>query len=68
MDRKEVGEMEERLLLRVPEVAEAIGCSKSKAYELVAKGLIPSLRIGGLLRVSAESLKRLIAEQVQKSQ
>ncbi len=55
--------MSEKLLLRVREVAEQIGCSKSKAYALVAAGVIPSLRLGGLLRVSAESLKRLIAEQ-----
>lgn len=55
--------MSEKVLLRVPEVAEMIGCSKSKAYQLVMQGVIPSLRIGGLLRVQAEVLKKIIDEQ-----
>jgi excisionase family DNA binding protein len=51
--------MTERLFFRVTEVAEIIGVSKSKAYELVANGTIPSVRIGGLLRVPAEVLRKL---------
>jgi len=49
----------ERLFYRVSELAEVIGCSKSKAYELVASGAIPAVRIGSLLRVPASALKDL---------
>jgi excisionase family DNA binding protein len=49
-----------RLLLRMREVAELIGCSRSKTYELAATGAIPTIRLGGLLRVPAEALRKLI--------
>jgi excisionase family DNA binding protein len=53
----------DRLAFRISEVAEAIGVSRSKAYELVARGDIPSVEIGGCRRVTAEALKtRLAAE------
>ena len=52
--------MSERLFYRVSEIGELIGCSKSKAYELVANGTIPSTRIGTLLRVSRPALEALV--------
>lgn len=52
--------MGERLFYRVSEIGELIGCSKSKAYELVANGTIPSTRIGTLLRVSRPALEALV--------
>lgn len=55
--------MSERILYRVPELADAIGCSKTKAYELVNKGEIPSVKIGNMLRVPAAALKRFIEER-----
>jgi excisionase family DNA binding protein len=60
-------QMSEKLLLRVSELADAIGCSKSKAYELVGKGLIPSVRIGGLLRVPADALRKMIEDRASGS-
>jgi excisionase family DNA binding protein len=48
-----------RLFYRVSELADVIGCSKSKAYELVASGAIPSVRIGTLLRVPSSALEEL---------
>jgi excisionase family DNA binding protein len=47
----------EKLLLRVPEAAEALGCSRAKAYELIASGEIPSIKIAGLVRVPLEGLR-----------
>jgi excisionase family DNA binding protein len=48
--------MSERIFYKVSEIGDLLGCSKTKAYELVASGAIPSCRIGGLLRVPAASL------------
>lgn len=42
----------DRLLLRPMEAAEAIGVCRSKMYELLASGEIPSIRIGGRVRAS----------------
>jgi excisionase family DNA binding protein len=53
----------ERLLLRIDEVAQLIGVSRTTAYALVNKGEIPSVRIGGLLRIPNEALRKLIEER-----
>jgi excisionase family DNA binding protein len=54
----------QKLLLRPAEVAEQIGMGKSKTYELIASGVIPSVRIGKSVRVSADQLRRWV-EQLQ---
>jgi excisionase family DNA binding protein len=53
----------ERLLLRIDEVAQLIGVSRTTAYALVNKGEIPSVRIGGLLRIPNDALRKLIEER-----
>ena len=62
MDKEKLG----RLLLRPAEVGEALGLGRSKAYELIASGTIPSIRIGKSIRVSADSLRRWVANQLNK--
>ena len=58
----------EPLLLRVHEAAKAIGLGRSKTYELVASGVLPSVRLGRSIRVPAQAVRefvaRLIAEQI----
>ena len=54
----------ERILLRPAEVAAALGIGRSKTYALIAGGTIPSLRIGGSLRVPAEQLRTWVAQHV----
>ncbi len=54
----------ERLLLRPSEAAEAIGVSRSKAYVLIASGVLPSVRVGGCVRVPVAALKSWIDRQV----
>ncbi len=54
----------DRLLLRPAETAEAIGVSRSKAYELIASGTIPSIKLGGSVRVPVDGLREWIARQV----
>lgn len=55
--------MTEPLLLRPVELSNALGVSRAKAYDLIAKGDIPSVRIGGSVRVPVEALKAWIAAQ-----
>jgi excisionase family DNA binding protein len=40
-----------RLLLTVPEAAEALAISRSKLYELLASGAVASIRIDGSRRI-----------------
>ncbi len=47
----------EKLLLRPTEAADAIGVGRSKVYELLASGELPSIRIGGSIRVPLDKLR-----------
>lgn len=49
--------MNNRLLYRVREVAEMLGIGRSKAYELVRTGEIPSVRLGASVRVRGQDLQ-----------
>jgi excisionase family DNA binding protein len=48
-----------RKFLTIPEVADHLRCGRTKAYEMVNDGTLPSLRISGLLRVPATALDAL---------
>ncbi len=56
-----------RLLMTVPEAAEALAISRSKLYELIASGAIASIRIDGSRRIPLAALEeyvsRLLAER-----
>ncbi len=45
---------------RTAEVAEIIGLGRSKTYELIASGVIPSVKFGKALRVPATALQKWI--------
>ena len=51
--------------LKVPEVAQLLRIARSRAYELVGEGEIPSVRIGRSVRVSRKELDRWLEEQRQ---
>jgi excisionase family DNA binding protein len=53
-----------RLLLRPNEAAELLGVSRSRAYELIASGQVPSIRIGASVRVPVDALRTWIAQQL----
>jgi excisionase family DNA binding protein len=57
-------EMDHKLLLRPLEAAEAIGVGRSKVYELLASGEVPSIKIGGSVRVPVDALRRWIDRQL----
>jgi excisionase family DNA binding protein len=50
-----------RLLLTVPEAAEALAISRSKLYELLASGVIASIRIDGSRRIPLTALEEYIS-------
>ena len=50
-----------QLLLTVPEAAEALAISRSKLYELIAAGLVRSVRIDGSRRIPVEALETYVA-------
>jgi excisionase family DNA binding protein len=50
----------EKLLLRINETAQLIGLGKSKTYDLIARGELPSIRIGKSVRVPAEKLREWV--------
>jgi excisionase family DNA binding protein len=53
----------DKLLLRPTEVAEILGIGRSKAYELIGAGTVPSMRIGSSVRVPAEALRAWVSRQ-----
>ena len=48
--------------LKVREVAEVLRIARSRAYELVADGEIPAVKIGRSVRVNRKELDRWLAE------
>ena len=50
----------EKLLLTVQEVADLVGLSRSKVYELLAAGQIASVRIGRSRRVSRKAVAQFV--------
>ena len=53
--------------LKVPEVASELRIARSRVYELVGEGEIPSVRIGRSVRVSRKELDRWLEGQRQLS-
>ena len=55
-----------RLLLTPAETAEALGIGRSKVYTLLATGALPTVRLGGSVRVPVDALRAWIASQLEK--
>jgi excisionase family DNA binding protein len=55
-------------LLRISEVAELLRISRTKVYELVANGDIPSLHVGRSRRVPVRALAEWINERTTRTQ
>jgi excisionase family DNA binding protein len=53
----------ERLLLRPAEAAELLSISRTRVYELLAGGELPSVRLGRAVRVPATELRRWVEER-----
>lgn len=59
--------MADKLLLRVSEAAERCSIGRSTAYELLASGQLPSVRVGRAVRVPVRALEAWIEEQGKKT-
>lgn len=59
-----IGRQPVRLLLRPEEGAEAIGVSRAKFYELLARGQIKSIKVGRSRRVPVSELNAWIASEL----
>jgi excisionase family DNA binding protein len=57
--------MEQRVLLRIEEVAEILRLGRSKTYDLVARGELPGVRFGRSVRVPAAALRRWLDDECQ---
>lgn len=53
----------EPLLISTADAARLVSLSRSNVYKLVKTGQIPSIRIGGLIRVPVAKLREYIARQ-----
>ena len=51
----------ERLAYRVGEWAEALGISRSKAYEEIAAGRVPVIKIGASIRIPVDGAREYLA-------
>lgn len=49
--------VKDKLALSVKGTAEALDIGTSKVYQMVASGELPSIRIGGSVRVPVDALK-----------
>lgn len=53
----------QRLLLRIPEVAETLGIGRTTIYEMIATGELPTVRFGRAVRVSVTTLQKWVEER-----
>lgn len=61
-DRAVVPDPQVQPTMRVwPDTGQALGLSKASTYEAVARGDIPSIRIGGRLLVPTAALRRMLS-------
>lgn len=52
----------DKLLYTPVEAARALGVSRSRVYVLMARGHVPSVRIGASRRIPAEGLRRYVEQ------
>ena len=58
----------DRLLLRIPEAAAALGISRAKLYSMLADAhaeQLPVVRVGGSMRIPAEGLRAWVQQQTK---
>lgn len=55
-------------LMSPGEVAKFLGLGRTRTYELLSAGIIPSVRIGRLRRVRREDLEAYIAARMERGE
>jgi excisionase family DNA binding protein len=56
-----------KLLLRIPEVCESLGLSRSKVEALIDTGELPIVRVGKSVRIVAKDLSLWVDKLKEKS-
>ena len=54
----------EPMLLRAEDVQQALGLCRSKVYEMMASGELPTVRVGRAVRVPADRLRLWISSKI----
>jgi excisionase family DNA binding protein len=57
----------DRLLIRPSEAAQMFAVSRSKIYELIASGAVPSVRIGGMWRIPMDAARKLAEVKTEET-
>ena len=57
----------QRLLLRISEVAETLGIGRTKIYEMIATGELPTVRVGRAVRISVTALQKWVEQREQQN-
>jgi len=55
--------MMEKMVLKPSEVSEVLGIGRTRAYELLSTGELPSIRIGKSIRIPVTALKQWMEER-----
>ena len=55
------------LLMRPTEAARTLGISRSRIYELIRSGVLPSVRVGSSVRIPVAELRMWITSQLMRS-
>ena len=58
---------DDQLLLTVPETAKLLRISRNLAYELVARGELPAVRLGRVIRIPRGALDDWIKESAART-
>jgi len=58
---------DDQLLLTVSEAAKLLRIGRNLAYELVARGEIPSVRLGRVIRVPRSSLEQWLEREARQA-
>lgn len=56
----------EPMLLRIDEASRLLGLGRSKTYELVSSGVLPSITIGKARRIPSNALRQWVTQQTEQ--
>jgi excisionase family DNA binding protein len=59
---------DDRWFYTVPEFAKLFRLSRAHAYRLVAAGVVPSIRLGGAVRIPRAGLARVLAGGIEAAE